>query len=977
MAVQGYDINQLLQEAQSRWLKPVEVHFILQNSDKYQFTQEPPTKPSGGSLFLFNKRVTRFFRKDGHSWRKKRDGRTVGEAHERLKVGNVETLNCYYAHGEENPNFQRRSYWMLDPTCDHIVLVHYREINEGRTGSGSVAQLSPGASYHLGQSSSYTTNNQGSISIISNSGEAYTNSASPGSIEVTSEVVVKGSDGFSTSGFTNANNEVDQFFRRLEEQLSLNEDLISDLVPFNSGEVAGNQSELLEFVTETDKHDQSDVAVGRPESFQAYHDHNAGMERKSNNQLFQNPDGSFADCSSYMLDRASGTQESLQWNEVLGSCTPPSHIDYKENLASGLKREPAEEYQPSDWLSFGGNNSEKSSVLLPEVGKFEVLGYSGLESQPVNFDYPMLYSHDQADSQLTLGQHQKFTIREICPEWGYCYEGTKVLIVGSFLSDPSESTWACMFGDTEVPIRIIQEGVIQCETPSLDAGKVSVCITSGNRESCSEIRDFEFRKKPGLGCIHCALSPLESKNPEELLLLIRFAQSLLSESSSQKLSSVESSALNQPGASNMDDDSWTQVIEALLVGSGTSSVTVDWLLQQLLKDKLLHWLSSKYNGSSDDQPAGQYLSKKEQGIIHMVAGLGFEWALSPILSRGVSVDFRDINGWTALHWAARFGREKMVAALIASGASAGAVTDPTSQDPIGKTPASVAAINGHDGLAGYLSELALTSHLSSLTLEESELSKGSAEVQAERTMDSIVKESFPASEDQVSIKNSLAAVRNSAQAAARIQSAFRAHSFRRRQQREALAAADEYGILSGDIQGLSALSKMAFGNPRDYNSAALSIQKKYRGWRGRQDFLTLRQKIVKIQAYVRGYQMRKHYRVICWAVGIIDKVVLRWRRKGAGLRGLRNETDPIVEDEEEEEEDILKMFRKQKVDGTVDEAVSRVLSMVKSPEARQQYQRMLERYKQAKAELAASSEAGTSNQASASTMESETQHHFQ
>lgn len=65
-------------------------------------------------MFLFNKRVLRYFRKDGHSWRKKKDGRTVGEAHERLKVGNAEALNCYYAHGEKNPNFQRRSYWMLD-----------------------------------------------------------------------------------------------------------------------------------------------------------------------------------------------------------------------------------------------------------------------------------------------------------------------------------------------------------------------------------------------------------------------------------------------------------------------------------------------------------------------------------------------------------------------------------------------------------------------------------------------------------------------------------------------------------------------------------------------------------------------------------------------------------------------------------------------------------------------------------------------
>ena len=28
------------------------------------------------------------------------------------------------------------------------------------------------------------------------------------------------------------------------------------------------------------------------------------------------------------------------------------------------------------------------------------------------------------------------------------------------LCDPSESSWLCMFGDTEVPIQIIQDGVI-------------------------------------------------------------------------------------------------------------------------------------------------------------------------------------------------------------------------------------------------------------------------------------------------------------------------------------------------------------------------------------------------------------------------------------------------------------------------------------------------------------------------------------
>lgn len=81
--------------------------------------------------------------------------------------------------------------------------------------------------------------------------------------------------------------------------------------------------------------------------------------------------------------------------------------------------------------------------------------------------------------------------------------------------------------------------------------------------------------------------------------------------------------------------------------------------------------------------------------------------------------------------------------------------------------------------------------------------------------------------------------------------------------------------------------------------------------------------------------------------------MLRWRRKGVGLRGFR--PDPINPPQvpeaavvsEEEEEDIAKVFRKQKVEA-LDEAVSRVLSMVDSPDARQQYRRMIERYREAK-----------------------------
>lgn len=96
---------------------------------------------------------------------------------------------------------------------------------------------------------------------------------------------------------------------------------------------------------------------------------------------------------------------------------------------------------------------------------------------------------------------------------------------------------------------------------------------------------------------------------------------------------------------------------------------------------------------------------------------------------------------------------------------------------------------------------------------------------------------------------------------------------------------------------------------------------------------------------MRGHQVRKNYKVICWAVSVLEKVVLRWRRRGIGLRGFRLESESI---DEGEDEDIMKVFRKQKVDVAIDEAVSRVLSMVESLEARQQYRRMLEKYRQAK-----------------------------
>ncbi|KNA07050.1 hypothetical protein SOVF_175580 isoform A [Spinacia oleracea] len=948
----GFDTNELLRAAQTRWLKPAEVLFILQNHENYKITQEAPQKPPSGSLFLFNKRVLRFFRKDGHSWRKKKDGRTVGEAHERLKVGNSEALNCYYAHGEETPNFQRRSYWMLDRVHEHIVLVHYRDITEGKLSSGSITDLSPGTSSIISQSpSTYTMQNPGS-SCLSDFRESYQSYPSPGSIEVSSDAIMgKGIDCLNESNTTEnlsmrSEFDVNQALRRLEVQLSLDDDCLKEYAPLD------------------DQNRNEDVYGELDDQYGSRY---AGAWANSNGPSQQNQGGS--EVHHHVTSGMGSVQngEPLFWNDFLdlskgfpnqkaeGDKEYIAVANGKEVSSSGRPAEP--ENHPED---YGGHIAGKWTEAAKDT---DTLVYSSQlypatpELSTMLLD-PSLGKSLGTDLSLTVAKEQRFSIHEISPEWGFTNDSTKVIIIGSFLCDPSMSKWMCMFDDVEVPLQVVQNGVLCCQAPPHSSGKVTLCITSGNRESCSEIREFEYRDKHNT-CVNCDKHEGEvTRSTDEMLLLVRLVQLLFSNSHLQQGENNELGVDKQ----KTDGDMWDQVIEGLLVGGATSSDTLDWLLQQLLKDKLQQWLSSK---SVEGEACGDcFLSRKEQGIIHMIAGLGYEWALNPVLGCGVGINFRDINGWTALHWAARFGREKMVAALIASGASAVALTDPSSHDPSGRIAAYIAAASGHKGLAGYLSELALTSHLSSLTLAESELSKGSADVEAELTV-CLSKENINTTDqDQLSLKHTLAAVRNAAQAAARIQSAFRAHSFRKRQYREATSSEvaadlDDYGFTINDIQGLSAASKLAFPGSHDHQKAALSIQKNYRGWKDRKDFLTLRQKVVKIQAHVRGHQVRKKYRVICWAVGILEKVVLRWRRKGAGLRGFRPESDTV--DEDEDDDDIIKVFRKEKVNVAIDDAVTRVLSMVESPEARQQYHRMLGRIEEAKAELRGLTSSGASD----------------
>ena len=172
------------------------------------------------------------------------------------------------------------------------------------------------------------------------------------------------------------------------------------------------------------------------------------------------------------------------------------------------------------------------------------------------------------------------------------------------------------------------------------------------------------------------------------------------------------------------------------------------------------------------------------------------------------------------------------------------MTDPTSEFPSGRSPADLASVNGHKGIAGFLAESALTSHLSALTIRESKDS--TAEVCGLPAVEDLTGTNSIqiAGEDShaESLEGSLSAVRKSTQAAARIFQAFRVESFHRKKVVE--YGDDDCGL--SDEQTLSLVSVKP-GHDTHLHSAAVRIQNKFRGWKGRKEFLLIRQRIVKIQ----------------------------------------------------------------------------------------------------------------------------------
>ena len=180
----------------------------------------------------------------------------------------------------------------------------------------------------------------------------------------------------------------------------------------------------------------------------------------------------------------------------------------------------------------------------------------------------------------------------------------------------------------------------------------------------------------------------------------------------------------------------------------------------------------------------------------------------------------------------------MVATLLSFGARPNLVTDPTPQNPGGCTAADVAYMKGYDGIAAYLSEKSLVEQFNDMslagnisgTLETTTTDAGNAE---------------NLTEDQLYLKDTLAAYRTAAEAAARIQAAFREHSLKLQ------SKAIEFCSPEAEARQIVAAMRIqhAFRNfeTRKMMAAAARIQHTYRTWKFRRDFLHMRRQAIKIQ----------------------------------------------------------------------------------------------------------------------------------
>ncbi|WZY95305.1 hypothetical protein YC2023_067634 [Brassica napus] len=813
--LQDLDVQTMLEEARSRWLRPNEIHAVLSNPKYFTINVKPVNLPTSGRIILFDRKMLRNFRKDGHNWKKKKDGRTVKEAHEHLKVGDEERIHVYYAHGEDNTTFVRRCYWLLDKARENIVLVHYRDTQEAATTSGD------------------------------------SNSHSSSNLVAVEDIDFNPDD----SLYLGINN---------TPVVKTHETRLHDI----------NTLDWDELLVQSDLDNQSAPIVD--------------------------------DMSYFTEHLQNATKDTAEHLTVAD-----------ESLDALLNNGPQSRENFGRWMN---------SFIGDPNGSLEDPSFEAMVTLDQNPLAPQATFHPHSD----LPQ-QVFNITEVSPAWAYSSEKTKIVVTGilhNSYQHLGSSNLFCICGDSCVPAEYVQAGVYRCFIPPHSPGMANLYLSADGHEPISQCFTFEHRPAPVSA--KTVLENDQESKWEEFELQVRLAHLLFTSSNKLNVLSSNISPENFLDAKKLSNktshllNSWAYLIKSVQGSKVSFDQAKDQIFELTLKNRIKEWLMEKV---LEGRNARDYDSKG-LGVIHLCAILGYTWSIQLFSLSGLSLDFRDKQGWTALHWAAYYGREKMVAALLTAGAKPNLVTDSRKDNLGGCTPADLAQQNGFDGIAAYLAEKCLVAQFVAMKLAGNisgtlETCKGEMSNQG------------PLPDDEQNLKDALAAYRTAAEAAARIQGAFREKALK-------TARSKVIQFDNKEEEAKSIIAAMKIQNAfRKYDTrrkieAAYRIQCRFQTWKMRREFLNMRRQAIRIQAAFRGLQARKQYRKILWSVGVLEKAIIRWRQKRKLFIGLQVSE---AEAEEKAEEDFYKASQKQ-AEERLERSVVRVQAMFRSKKAQEDYRRM-------------------------------------
>ena len=167
---------------------------------------------------------------------------------------------------------------------------------------------------------------------------------------------------------------------------------------------------------------------------------------------------------------------------------------------------------------------------------------------------------------------------------------------------------------------------------------------------------------------------------------------------------------------------------------------------------------------------------------------------------------------------------------VSAGTNPNLVLEPNSENP--------------GSLAAYLAEKALVEHFQDMTIAgnvSGSLQTASPELIDPRTLN----------EEELFLKDTLAAYRTAADAAARIQAAFREQSFKLQ------TKAVEVSSPEDEVRNIIAAMKIqhAFRKYERHKkmAAAARIQYRFRTWKIRREFLNMKRQAIKIQVSLPSY----------------------------------------------------------------------------------------------------------------------------